>query len=220
MRADDEEVLELAVEVTALRLRRATGHGRHCVECFIGESGPPVVPLDKHSTICAFALEQKRFGRRELEADSGELLRCPRGNDPSTVGGFDQRSKFSVNSGHDRPGRRHIVEDLVLEDCPEERVRPCAQHAHMRSGQVSQNLILRNRPVEHDICDPQCLCVLSQRVTVITVPDDQEPDTAAPQDLCTLQQRLEAVPASKGTHIRANEMVARVQRKVRNRTNR
>ena len=77
MRADDEEVLEPAVDVIALRLRRATGHGRHCVECLIGEAGPPVVPLDEHSTICAFALEQKRFGRRELEADSGELLGAP-----------------------------------------------------------------------------------------------------------------------------------------------
>ena len=123
------------------------------MECLIGESGPPVVPLDEHSTICAFALEQERFGRRELEADSSELLRCSRGNKPSAVGGFDQGSKLSVNSGHDRPGRRHIVEDLVLEYRPEERVRPCAQHAHVRSGQI-QNLLLRYGPVEHDICEP------------------------------------------------------------------
>ena len=96
-----------------------------------------------HLRLCVGA---ERFGRRELEADSGELLRCSRGNDPSTVGGFDQGSKLSVDSGHDRPGRRHVVEDLVLEHRPEKRVRPCAQHAHVRSGQVSRTCFFGTGP--------------------------------------------------------------------------
>ena len=111
--------LELAVEVIALsRSRRATDSRRHCLRYLIGQSGPPVVPLDEHSTVCPFALEQMRFGRRELEANPGELHRCSRRNDPSAVGSFDQVSEFSVHSGQNRPGRRHVVEDLVLEYVP------------------------------------------------------------------------------------------------------
>ena len=170
---------------------------------------------DVRAAIGAFALKHGGVGRREVEADPGERVRGAGADHPATVGGFDERRKFSMHGGHNRPGSRHVIENLVLEHRPKKRVRPRAQDAHIRRGQVAEHLGLRHGSVKDGIRQTQSGGVPAELVTVIAVAHNQEPDTASFQNLRGLEQRFEAVPTPQGADVRANEVLFRIQREVR-----
>ena len=120
-----------------------------------------------------------------------------------------------MHGGHNRTGSRHVIKNLVLEHRAEKRMRPGAHDAHVRRGQVAEHLVLRHGSVKDSIRQAQSGGVPAELVTVIAVSHNQEPDAAAFQNLRGFEQRFEAVPTSQCADVRADEVLFRIQREVR-----